>query len=83
MSPLKIKVGKAVVSVVWVMVIASLLIPDVMPFSEVFIGVGIFITVVHILQVVVYGKRFTAPSDYLYTIIFGMLHLETLSEKSR
>ena len=49
-----------------------------MPFSYVFPGIGIFLVVSHIIEIVVFKKRMRGPRDYLLTMLFGALQLKTI-----
>ena len=74
----KIKVGKVIVSIVWMFIVASLIEPSLVPFPMVFQGLGIFLVVSHIIEIVVFKKRMRGPADYLLTMLFGSLQLKTI-----
>jgi putative membrane protein len=74
----RLKIGKVVVSIVWMFIVASLIEPSQVPFPMVFQGLGIFLVVLHSIEIVVFKKRMRGPADYLLTMLFGSLQLKTI-----
>ena len=74
----RLKIGKVVVSIVWMFIVASLIEPSQVPFPMVFQGLGIFLVVSHSIEIVVFKKRTRGPADYLLTMLFGSLQLKTI-----
>jgi uncharacterized protein YhhL (DUF1145 family) len=74
----RLKIGKVVVSIVWLLIVASLIEPSQVPFPIVFQGLGIFLVVSHSIEIVVFKKRMRGPADYLLTMLFGSLQLKTI-----
>ncbi len=79
---LRLKILKVVIAVVWFFIAASVIIPSQAPFPAVFQGIGIFLVVSHLIEIVVYRKRMRSPSDYLLTMLFGALQLKTIRIES-
>jgi uncharacterized protein YhhL (DUF1145 family) len=75
---LPLKIGKGLVSIVWLFILASLIEPSQVAFPQVFQGLGIFLVVSHIIEIVVFKKRMRGPGDYLLTMLFGSLQLKTI-----
>jgi uncharacterized protein YhhL (DUF1145 family) len=75
---LRLKIGKGLVSIVWLLIVASVIAPSQVPFPFVFQGIGIFLVVAHIIEIVVFKKRMRGPGDYLLTMLFGSLQLKTI-----
>lgn len=75
---LLLKILKVVIAVVWLFIAVSVITPSQTPFPAVFQGIGIFLVVSHIIEIVVYRKRMRSPSDYLLTMLFGALQLKTI-----
>jgi uncharacterized protein YhhL (DUF1145 family) len=78
----RLKIGKAMVSIVWLFIVASLIDPSQVPFPQVFQGLGIFLVVSHIIEIVVFKKRMRGPADYCLTMLFGSLQLMTIRIES-
>ena len=74
----RLKIGKVIVSIVWLFIVASVIEPSQVPFPSVFQGLGIFLLVSHIIEIVVFKKRMRGPADYLLTMLFGSLQLKTI-----
>ncbi len=74
----KIYVGKSIVSVVWLLVIVSVITPSQVPFSGVFHGVGVFLVIAHLYEIVKYRRLMRGIGDYLGTFFFGLLQLRTI-----
>jgi len=73
-----LKIGKVIVSIVWLFIVASVMAPSQVPFPSVFQGLGLFLVVSHIIEIVVFKKRMRGPRDYLLTMLFGSLQLKTI-----
>ncbi len=78
-SPTQIKRGKVIVALTWILVIAAFLLPGEIPFSTVFIGIGAFLIVAHLLEIMFFNKRLNSLSDYIGVFLFGILHIKHLS----
>ena len=74
----RLKIGKVIVSIVWLFIVVSVVEHSQVPFSYVFQGIGIFLVVSHIIEIVVFKKRMRGPRDYLLTMLFGALQLKTI-----
>jgi uncharacterized protein YhhL (DUF1145 family) len=74
----RLKIGKVIVSIVWVFIVVSVIEPSQVPSPRVFQGLGIFLVVSHIIEIVVFKKRMRGPADYLLTMLFGSLQLKTI-----
>jgi uncharacterized protein YhhL (DUF1145 family) len=75
---LRLKIGKGLVSIVWLFIVATLIEPSQVPFPQVCLGLGIFLVVSHIIEIVVFKKRMRGPWDYFLTMLFGSLQLKTI-----
>lgn len=71
-------IGKATVSIVWLLIVASVIEPSQVPFPYMFQGVGVFLVVSHIIEIIVFKQRMRGPGDYLLTMLFGSLKLRTI-----
>jgi len=78
----RLKIGKVIVSIVWLFIVISLIAPSQVLFSSVFQGLGIFLVVSHSIEIVVFKKRMRGPADYLLTMLFGSLQLKTIRIES-
>jgi uncharacterized protein YhhL (DUF1145 family) len=74
----RLNIGKGLVSIVWLLIVASVIAPSQVPFPLVFQGIGIFLVVAHIIEIAVFKKRMRGPGDYLLTMLFGSLQLKTI-----
>ncbi|MDG1662531.1 MAG: DUF1145 domain-containing protein [Pseudomonadales bacterium] len=74
----RLKIGKVIVSIVWLFIVASVIVPSQVPFPRVLQGLGIFLVVSHIIEIAVFKKRMRGPGDYLLTMLFGSLQLKTI-----
>ncbi len=79
----KVSLGKVIVSFVWLLIIASVWVPSQVPFSGVFLGVGVFLVVAHVYEIVMYRHLLRGPGDYLGTMLFGLLQLWTIKAENR
>ena len=75
---LRLKIGKVIVSIVWLFIVASVTEPSQVPFPLVFQGLGVFLVVSHIIEIVVFKQRMRGPADYALTMLFGALQLKTI-----
>lgn len=78
-SQSQIKTGKAIVTITWLLVFASGLFPTLIPFSNVFMGIGAFLVVAHLIEIVVFKKRLNVFNDYIGVFFYGALHLNQLA----
>ncbi|MBT5105938.1 MAG: DUF1145 domain-containing protein [Porticoccaceae bacterium] len=74
----RLKIGKVIVSIVWLFIVASVIEPSQVPFPIVFQALGIALVVSHIIEIVVFKKRMRRPADYILTMLFGYLQLKTI-----
>jgi putative membrane protein len=74
----RLKIGKVIVSIVWLFIVASSIEPSQVPFSLVFQGLGLFLVISHMIEIVVFNKRMRGPADYCLTMLFGSLQLKTI-----
>jgi len=81
MNKKTIIISKSIVSVIWVVVVASVLAPNAVPFSAVFQGIALFLLVANTIEVALYKRLLITPSDYIQTMLFGLLHLKTKSKQ--
>ena len=73
-----LKIGKVIVSIVWLFIVASVIAPSQVLFPSVFQGIAIFLVVAHSIEIVVFKKRMRGAGDYLLTMLFGSLQLKTI-----
>jgi len=78
MSERTVKNGKVIVSIVWLLVLASVIVPAQLPFAGVFQGVGVFLIVAHSIEIVMYRRLMRGVSDYFGTMLFGLLQLQSI-----
>ena len=74
----RLRIGKVIVSIVWLFIVVSVVAPSQEQISYMFQGIGIFLVVSHIIEIVVFKKRMRGPRDYLLTMLFGALQLKTI-----
>lgn len=74
----RLKIGKVIVSIVWLFIVASVIAPSQVLFSSVFQWIGIFLVVSHSIEIVVFNKRMRGLGDYWLTMLFGSLQLKTI-----
>lgn len=79
----KVSIGKVIVSFVWLLIIASVWVPSRVPFSGVFLGIGVFLVVAHAYEIVKYRHLLRGLSDYLGVMLFGLLQLWSIKADSR
>jgi uncharacterized protein YhhL (DUF1145 family) len=77
----RVSIGKVIVSFVWLLITASVWVPSQVPFSGVFLGVGGFLVIAHIYEIVVYRRLMRGVGDYLGTFFFGLLQLQTIKSQ--
>ena len=78
----RLMIGKVIVSVVWLLIVASVIESSQVPFPAVFQGIGVFLVVSHIIEIIVFKQRMRGPRDYLLTMLFGALQLRTIRAKA-
>ena len=74
----RLMIGKVTVSIVWLLIVASVIEPSQVPFPYVFQGIGVFLVVSHIIEIIVFKQRMRGTRDYLLTILLGTLQLRTI-----
>ena len=74
----RLMIGKVIVSIVWLLIVASVIESSQVPFPYVFQGIGVFLVGSHIIEIIVFQKRMRGPRDYLLTMFFGALQLRTI-----
>ena len=78
----RLMIGKATISIVWLLIVASVIELSQVPFPYVFQGVGVFLVVSHIIEIIVFKQRMRGPRDYLLTMLFGALQLRMIRAKA-
>jgi|GEM_PF-3491611 len=79
MSDLAVKMNKpavAIISMVWLLCIAATLAPELAPAASVFQGIGIFLVVAHVIEMLIYGRFLSTPTEYLKVFFFGVLYVK-------
>ncbi len=79
LTPSQIQRGKAVVVVTWLLAIAAYLLPEQIPFSTIFIGMGAFLVIAHSVEILIFNNRLKSASNYIGVFFFGILHIKQLS----
>ncbi len=79
-SSRSIKVGKCIVSIIWLLIAFAVVSPSQLPFPELFYGVGVFFVVSHGYVIFKYRKIMRGLSDYLGIFLFGLLQLWTIRQ---
>ena len=74
----RLLIGKVTVSIVWLLIVASVIEPSQVPFPYVFQGIGVFLVVSHIIEIIVFKQRMRGTRDYLLTMLLGTLQLRTI-----
>jgi len=74
----RLKMGKCVVSVVWLLIIVAVVAPSQLPFPSVLYAMGVFLVVSHIYEIVISRNIMRGPLDYLGIFFFGLLHIWTI-----
>ena len=74
----RLMIGKVTVSIVWLLIVASVIEPSQVPFPYVFQGIGVFLLVSHIIEIIVFKQRMRGTRDYLLTMLLGTLQLRTI-----
>lgn len=78
MKQIKIKLynpGLAIALAIWFYSIASILLPESLPYASVFHGVFILLIVGHAIECVVYRKMLDGIQEYLWVMLFGLLFI--------
>ena len=78
-SQRQIKNGKIIVTVTWLLALAAFLFPAHIPFSNVFVGIGAFLVVTHLIEIAVFKKRLKVINDYIGVFFYGVLHINQLA----
>ena len=74
----RLMIGKVTVSIVWLLIVASVIEPSQVPFPYVLQGIGVFLVVSHIIEIIVFKQRMRGTRDYLLTMLLGTLQLRTI-----
>jgi uncharacterized protein YhhL (DUF1145 family) len=74
----RLMIEKVTVSIVWLLIVASVIEPSQVPFPYVFQGIGVFLVVSHIIEIIVFKQRMRGTRDYLLTMLLGTLQLRTI-----
>ena len=74
----RLMIGKVTVSIVWLLIVASVIEPSQVPFPYVFQGIGVFLVVSHIIEIIVFKQRMRGTRDYLLTMLLGTLQLRKI-----
>ena len=69
---------KIIVSIVWLLIVVSVIVPSQLLFPSELQGLGIFLLVAHSIELLVYKKLMRGPGDYLGTMLFGFLQLKSI-----
>lgn len=83
MNQQTIKIGKKIVSAVWVLCLISIIQPQIVSYSGVFQGIAVFLVVSHLIEIFIYRARFNNALDYVQTFLFGLLHLKALAHQHK
>jgi len=75
-----IKVGKCIVSVIWLLIVVAVVSPSQLPFPELFYGIGVFFVVSHAYVIVKARGVIRGPADCLGIFLFGLLQLWTIRQ---
>lgn len=70
--------GKINVGIVWLLVVLAVLLPDLIPFSQSLMMVGVFLVVAHIVEIIIFRKKLKQASDYVQTFFFGVFHIKSI-----
>jgi len=74
----RLKILKVIVSIVWLLILVSVTEPLLVPFSQGFQWLGVFLVVSHMIEILLFHKRMRGPRDYWLTMLFGALQLKTI-----
>lgn len=81
MNKQTIIIGKLVVAALWVAIFVAVVAPTLMPFTQKLYNAALFLIVAHIIEIMIYKKKLSSTSDYIQTMFFGILHINTKSRK--
>ncbi|WP_108787254.1 DUF1145 domain-containing protein [Erythrobacter sp. Alg231-14] len=73
-----LKVGKVIVSIVWVLIAIAVVEPSQIPFAQAFEWLGAFLVISHVVEITVLRERMRGPKDYALTMLYGALQLKTI-----
>ncbi len=79
MSDLTVKMNKpalAIISIVWLLCIAAIVAPQLAPAASVFQGIGLFLVVAHVIEMLIYRRFLSTPMEYLKVFFFGVLYVK-------
>jgi len=82
---MNIKYQKAIIILVWLMVIANLFLPTPDWLDQTLKVLGIFLVVAHIIECFLFRRKITANSKpvlmgFIMVFVFGVIHLNTLPD---
>ena len=75
----QIKIGKLLASITWLLAIVAFLLPTKMPLSSVFMGIGIFLIIAHLLEILIYRKRLQSINKIIGVFFFGILYMQQMA----
>ena len=78
LSPRSIKVGKCVVSVIWLLIVVASVSPSQLSFPDLFYGLAVFFVISHAYLMIKHRKILRGLGDILGVFLFGLLHLWVL-----
>jgi len=78
---MKIRVIKAILIVVWLLVLTAFIAPDQAISLPVFKAVGGLLVIVHFAEIFLYRKLHTRLSDYVNTLLFGVLNIKLMQHR--
>ena len=79
LSVTQIKIGKLIAALFWLLALAAVLLPNNIPFSSVFIGIGIFLIVTHLCEIVIYRKKLPSINNIIGVFFFGILYMQQMA----
>ncbi len=82
---MSVKNQKALVIVMWLLVIANLFLPTPGWLDQILKVAGIFLIVAHVLECLMFSRKIRANhrpafKGYLMVLVFGVIHLNTLPD---
>lgn len=79
MEPMmNLKVGKVIVSIVWVLIVIAVVEPSQIPFAQAFKWFGAFLVISYIVEIIVFRERMHRLKDYALIMLYGALQLKTI-----
>lgn len=71
-------IGKCILAIIWLFVIAAVIIPTLALYPAFFQRLGVILVVVHIIEMFVYKGLLKSTNDYLQVLLFGLLHIKSV-----